>query len=115
MTARISLKQFCKMNTDQLGVGILYNASLPGYLEQFIDNLDYIEIIPDMFWSDEGREQQPRFTPLPKWMQQLDWIAERVPLVAHNVGISIGSMDVFDIEYIRYMQQMHAVYQFKWH
>lgn len=103
------------MKTGQLGIGILYNASLPEYLKQHIDQLDYIEIIPDMFWSDEGRGQEPRFRPLPKWMHQLDWIAERVPLVAHNIGISIGTIDYFDEEYIRFMRQMHEKYQFKWH
>jgi uncharacterized protein (UPF0276 family) len=103
------------MKAEQLGIGILYNASLPEYLTAHADQLDYIEIIPDMFWSDEGRGQTPRFRPLPKWMHQLDWIAERLPLVAHNIGISIGTIDYFDEEYIRFMQQMHQQYQFKWH
>lgn len=103
------------MRTDRLGIGILYNASLPEYLQTNFDQLDYIEIIPDMFWSDEGRDQQPRFRPLPKWMRQLDWIAGRLKLVAHNIGISIGTMDYFDEEYIYFMQQMHEQYQFKWH
>ncbi|MCG2613499.1 DUF692 domain-containing protein [Terrimonas sp. NA20] len=103
------------MNTEQLGIGILYNAALPEYLKEHFEQLDYIEIIPDMFWSDEGRGKNPRFRPLPKWMRQLDWIAGRLPLVAHNIGISIGTIDYFDEEYIRFMQKMHERYQFKWH
>jgi len=100
---------------EQLGVGILYNASLSEYLDKHMDQVDYIEIIPDMFWSDEGRGQHPRFRPMPQWMHQLDWIADRLPLVAHNIGISIGTMDYFDEEYVYFMQQMHARYQFRWH
>jgi uncharacterized protein (UPF0276 family) len=100
---------------EKAGVGILYNAALPEYLSEHLDQVDYIEIIPDMFWSDEGRGAHPRFFPLPKWMHQLDWIAERVPLVAHNIGISLGTMDHFDEEYIYFMQEMHARYRFRWH
>lgn len=100
---------------EKLGVGILYNASLPEYLDKHLEKVDYIEIIPDMFWSDEGRDTQPRFQPLPKWMHQLDWIAERLPLVAHNIGISIGTMDYFDEEYIYFMREMNARYGFRWH
>jgi len=102
-------------NDERLGVGILYNASLPEYLEEYIGNLDYIEIIPDMFWSDEGRGQAARFRPMSQWVHQLDWIAARVPLIAHNIGISIGTMDYFDEEYIYFMQEMNKSYQFKWH
>jgi uncharacterized protein (UPF0276 family) len=100
---------------EKLGVGILYNASLPEYLDKHFDRVDYIEIIPDMFWSDEGRGEPTRFRPLPKWMRQLDWMAERLPLVAHNIGISIGTMDYFDEEYIYFMREMNARYQFRWH
>lgn len=103
------------MKNEQLGVGILYNAALPEYLQHHIDNVDYIEIIPDMFWSDEGRDANPRFVDLPKWRRQLDWLAERVPLTAHNIGISLGTVDYFDEEYIFFMKQMHDTYHFKWH
>jgi len=102
-------------NNEKLGVGILYNASLPEYLEKHHDRVDYIEIIPDMFWSDEGRGAHRRFLPLPKWMHQLDWMADRLPLVAHNIGISIGTMDYFDEEYIYFMREMNDRYRFKWH
>ena len=48
-----------------------------------------------------------------QWMV-IDWIAARVPLIAHNIGISIGTMDYFDEEYIYFMQEMNKTYQFKW-
>lgn len=101
--------------TGQLGVGILYNASLPEYLSHHIENVDYIEIIPDMFWSDEGRGARPRFVDLPKWRRQLDSLAARVPLTAHNIGISLGTADYFDEEYILFMKEMHDIYHFQWH
>lgn len=102
-------------NDNQLGVGILYNAALPEYLDSNLSNLDYIEIIPDMFWSDEGRGIHPRFVELPQWRQQLDRMAQDIPLVAHNIGISLGTFNYFDEEYIHFMEGMHDLYQFKWH
>src|SRR4051812_22103997 len=88
----LSQKRSVMNKNEKLGVGVLYNASLPEYLDKHIDQVDYIEIIPDMFWSDEGRGEPSRFRPMPKWMHQLNRMAERVPLVAHNIGISIGTM-----------------------
>ncbi|CAN5785389.1 DUF692 domain-containing protein [soil metagenome] len=100
---------------NKLGVGLLYNAALPEYLKQYISMVDYIEIIPDMFWSDEGRDADPRFVELPQWKQQLDWLSKEVPLVAHNIGISLGTIDHFDEGYIYFMKKMNEAYQFKWH
>lgn len=94
---------------------MLYNAALPEYLDRHIDNVDYIEIIPDMFWSDEGRGATPRFVELPKWKRQLDWIAARVPLTAHNIGMSLGTAGYFDREYVEFMRGMHETYRFRWH
>jgi uncharacterized protein (UPF0276 family) len=108
-------KPVMKEKNEKSGVGLLYNAALPEYLMHHIDQVDYIEIIPDMFWSDEGRAASPRFVEMPKWRKQLDWLAERVPLVAHNIGISLGTMDYFDKEYIYFMKEMNAAYDFTWH
>ena len=102
-------------DNEKLGIGILYNAALPEYLEHYIQNIDYMEIIPDMFWSDEGKGMHPRFAEMPKWRKQLDWMAARVPLVAHNIGISLGTVDHFDKEYILFMKEMNEIYQLKWH
>jgi uncharacterized protein len=100
---------------NKLGIGILYNAALPEYLAQYINQVDYMEIIPDMFWSDEGKGHPQRFVEMPKWRYQLDWMAERVPLVAHNIGISLGTADHFDKEYIYFMKALHAQYHLRWH
>jgi uncharacterized protein len=102
-------------NMEKLGVGLLYNASLEEYLKIYSEQVNYVEIIPDMFWSDEGRGADPRFIDMPKWKQQLDYMAGKLPLVAHNIGISLGTIDYFDKEYIYFMKGMHEKYNFKWH
>jgi uncharacterized protein len=102
-------------SVEKTGVGLLYNAALEEYLKVYPGQADYIEIIPDMFWSDEGRGSDPRFVDLPKWKAQLDWMAGRLPLVAHNIGISLGTIDYFDRDYIFFMKGMHEKYHFHWH
>lgn len=100
---------------EKLGAGLLYNAALPEYLAVHINNVDYIEIIPDMFWSDMGRGANPRFIDLPQWRHQLDILAAKVPLVAHNIGMSLGTAGYFDTEYIAFMKEMNKQYHFQWH
>lgn len=109
------IKCFMDNVNEKLGVGLLYNASLPEYLEHNIEKVDYIEIIPDMFWSDEGRNAHPRFVDLPQWRHQLNWMAKQVPLVAHNIGMSLGTLNYFDKEYIQFMKEMNESYCFRWH
>ena len=70
-----------------LGVGLLYNPSLPEYLRARPETFDYIEVIPEMFWTDRGPGESPRFVELEAWVDLLDWIATQCPVVAHNIGL----------------------------
>jgi uncharacterized protein len=99
----------------QLGVGLLYNPSLPGFLHDNLDCLDYLEIIPDMFWTDQGRGQSPRYIELESWVDFLSWIMEHRPVIAHSIGLSLGSADTFDVEYLDHLRTWHERYHFIWH
>src|SRR5262245_40613702 len=83
-----------------LGIGLLYNPALPEFLRSHPEEIDYIEIIPDMFWTDKGRRSVPRYKETGSWVELLDEIASQFPLVAHNIGFSIGSAEIFDCEYL---------------
>jgi uncharacterized protein (UPF0276 family) len=98
-----------------LGVGLLYNAALPEYLRDFPQTFDYVEIIPEMFWTDGGRDAAPRFIELSGWVDMLERLAGQTPLVAHNIGLSLGSADYFDTSYAEHIAQWHARYGFVWH
>ena len=99
----------------RLGIGILYNPSLPKFLENNFDCLDYVELIPDMFWTDQGRGQSERYIELESWVDILDWIIEHRPVVAHNIGLSLGSAAIFDLEYLDHLRRWHERYTFVWH
>lgn len=98
-----------------LGVGLLYNPSLPDFLREHPTAYDYVAFIPDMCWSDMGSGAVPRFVELEPWVEILDWIASRKPVVAHNLGFSLGSADLFDAAYASNIAAWQARYGFCWH
>jgi uncharacterized protein len=108
-------------NTDPLasgqalGVGILYNLALPEFVRSNLDAFDYLEIIPDIFWTDQGVGQVPRYVELESSTEFLTWIVDRRPIVAHNISLSIGSADLFDHEYVEHIADWHQRYRFPWH
>jgi uncharacterized protein (UPF0276 family) len=98
-----------------LGVGVLYNPSLAEFLRTECDTIDFLEITPDMFWTDRGPGSQPQYEELESWVEFLDWIAERRPVVAHNIGLSIGNAGRFDLNYIQHIASWNDRYHFPWH
>jgi uncharacterized protein (UPF0276 family) len=99
---------------DALGVGVLYNPSLPAWLQDHLDLVDYVEVIPDMFWTDRGPGARPRFVELPSWMAVLDWLAVRRPLVVHATGLSLGSAGADDPEYRNHLAAWSERYAARW-
>jgi uncharacterized protein (UPF0276 family) len=99
----------------RLGVGLLYNAALPDFLQNNLDAWDYAEIIPDMFWTDQGKGHALRYVELESWVESLDWIAARRPIIAHNISLSIGSAGRFDADYVEQIARWQGRYRFPWH
>ncbi len=81
------------------GVGVLFNPSLDGFLDEATTALDYLAVIPDRGWVDHGRGSRPRFAPLPHAEALLARVAATLPLPLHGIGLSICSADFFDEEY----------------
>jgi uncharacterized protein len=98
-----------------LGVGVLYTPALSGFVRTDLELLDFVELIPDMAQSDQGAGHSPRFVELEMWTELFDWLAPRRPLLAHNIGLSIGSSDVFDPEYLAQLVRWQERYPFRWH
>jgi uncharacterized protein (UPF0276 family) len=97
------------------GVGVLYNRSLAHFIRTDLDAADFVEIIPDTLRTDRGVGQAPRFIELDDQVETLDWIAARKPVIAHSVGLSIGSAALFDTEYLAELTQWHRRYGLLWH
>ena len=98
-----------------LGVGVMYNPSLPEFLRAELDALDFLEITPDMFWTNHGPDSANQYEELESWVEVLDWVVERRPVLAHNIGLSIGNAGRFDRDYVRHIANWHERYHFPWH
>jgi hypothetical protein len=99
----------------RLGVGVLYNPALPGFLRSDLDALDYLEVIPEMFWTDHGMGSADRFREIEATVEVLDSVAAERPVVVHSVGLSIGTADLFDREHVEQIARWHRRYLFPWH
>ena len=87
-------------NAPRLGVGLIYTLAADRFART-PGALDYWAISPDMFWTDAGPGSGPsRFADLPHWVEALDWAAPRLPIVAHHIGLSIGSALPVDAAYL---------------
>ena len=104
-----------RRSAPRLGVGVLYNAALPDFLRANLDLVDYVAVIPDTFWSDRGAGASPRFEELEADVDFLTWLAERIPLVAHGIGLSIGSAGPLDLEYLEQVARWQARFGWRWH
>ena len=99
----------------RLSIGLLYNPALPDFLREHLESWDYLEVIPDMFWMDKGVGQIPRFVILERWVEFLEYISKAHPVVAHNIGLSLGSADIFDVEYVDQLGEWRRRFNFVWH
>jgi uncharacterized protein len=98
-----------------LGVGLLYTPALPDFLAAHIDAVDYVELIPDTFWTQQRGAGRRHYREIARSVEVVDWLAERRPLVAHSVGLSIGSAGLFDRRHLAQMALWQHRYGFAWH
>lgn len=98
-----------------LGVGLLCNPSLYRFMETELDSVDFVAIMPDVFRTDRGPGANPRFLPLDTIPHVLDRFAARRPVIAHSIGLSIGTAAFFDTEYVAEIACWQARYGFPWH
>jgi uncharacterized protein len=99
----------------RFGVGVLYNRSLSGFVGTDLDAIDFIEVIPDILRADRGVGSSPRFIELADQIDILSRVAERRPVIAHSVGLSMGSADMFDEEYLLELARWQRRYGLRWH
>ncbi len=99
----------------KLGVGLAFQAPLNPMFEAAAPPLDYVEVVPDIFWTDRGPGMAPRYLEDARGIATVAGIARRWPLVAHSIGLSIGSADRFEVEHLRQLRQWWQRFGFPWH
>lgn len=56
-----------------------------------------------------------RFQEIAPYVEFVDWLAPRLPLVVHGLGMSIGSAGLFDTEHLAQLCRWYERYRFQWH
>jgi hypothetical protein len=97
-----------------LGAGLSFQAALQGFVGEHADSFDFVEVIPDIFWNDLGPGSERRFASLPEAGAVLAGLAARAPLVGHGVGLSIGSAEPFDEQYLDHVAAFRDRHGLRW-
>ena len=97
----------------KLGVGLAFQAPLRTLIEQAGADLGFIELVPDILWSDLGPEASPRYIDDHDGLAFMQRMAH--PLIPHSIGLSIGSAHQFNRDHIAQMRQWWERFKFPWH
>ena len=84
-----------RWNLPDLGLGVGLRAPHFGYVLDNEPAIGWFEIISENFMDTLGRP-----------MAVLEQIAERYPIVMHGVGMSIGSTDPVDFDYLTRLKRL---------
>lgn len=103
------------LHVPKLGIGLLYQQQLRPFIERQRDAFDFLELIPDIMWTDMGYGAQPRYIEDAHGLRYLRRLRAELPLVLHSIGYSIGSAHRFDREHVAQMARWHELFQFAWH
>lgn len=82
------------------GVGAVISRTLADFLATHPAALDYLELMPEMLWTDYGRGNAPRYEEMPAARAMVDRLAAQYPLVCHGIGLSIGSAMPLDEQHL---------------
>ncbi|HEY6188621.1 MAG TPA: DUF692 family multinuclear iron-containing protein [Pyrinomonadaceae bacterium] len=99
----------------KLGVGLLYQTELRPFIESERARFDFLEVIPDILWTDLGVHHRPRYIEDSREVNFLRQLSAEVPMVVHSIGLSIGSACRFDRAHIAQIAEWYAWLKFPWH
>ena len=68
-----------------------------------------------MFWTDRGPEHEPRYVESEAWLEVLEAISQRCTVIAHNIGLSLGTAGSFDTQYVAQLAGWQRRYSYPWH
>jgi uncharacterized protein (UPF0276 family) len=99
----------------QLGIGILYNPMLTKLLREESELIDFVEIIPDSFWTVEKQSFPHRYAEHDTFIAPVEELAAKMPVLLHSVDLSIGSSELFDRDHVAQIGRWQSRFQSPWH
>jgi len=88
-----------------------YEGDDPALLERLVPLVDTIEIAPDAIATSDGKRAYLRKSVLDEYST----VRRNVNLIAHGVGLSIGSFDHWHEPYLGLMDELFARFDIAWH
>jgi uncharacterized protein len=98
-----------------LGVGLGYQVQLRDYIETRRERFDFLEVVPDILWTDLGRGQRPRYRDIAAEVAFIRRLARTLPVIPHSIGLSIGSAHRYETEHVEQMARWFEWLRFPWH
>jgi uncharacterized protein len=99
----------------KLGVGLLYQEQLRPFIESQGARFDFLEVVPDILWTDRGPHVTPRYLEDVPRARLLRQFSVQFPIVLHSVGLSIGSAHRFDRQHVAQIAGWYEWLRFPWH
>ena len=99
----------------KLGIGLSYQEPMRSCILRGLGGLEVLEVIPDILWTDRGRGAVPRFLDDREGVAFLDWVRDRLPVIVHGIGLSIGSAHRFDRDHVEQIARWYDWLGFPWH
>lgn len=99
----------------RLGVGLAYQAPLSPLFDAASGDVDYVEVVPDIFWTDRGTDAAPRHLDDAAGLARMRDLHARMPVVPHSIGLSIGSAALFDRDHVAQIEAWRRRLDFPWH
>jgi len=104
-----------KFQVPKLGAGLAYQPALRPFIEAQTDAFDYLEVVPDILWTDLGHDQDPRYVDDAEGVDFIRQVHQSRPVIPHGIGLSIGSAHRFNRGQIYQLERWFGWLDFPWH
>lgn len=92
-------------------IGVTYEGDDPELLERLVEVADYLEVTPDSIATGAGDDLRIR----PEVLDELRAVSGSVEIVAHGVGLSIGTASGYNEAYLGLVDELAEAVPLRWH
>jgi uncharacterized protein (UPF0276 family) len=92
-------------------LAVTYDGDDPRLLEKIAPLIDVIEVSPDAVAASDGSRRYVR----PPVLDEYAALRGKKALIAHGVGLSIGSFDRWNDDYLHLLDELFARFDLAWH
>jgi hypothetical protein len=92
-------------------LAVTYNGDDPGLLTRLVPLVDVLEISPDAIARSQGGHARIR----PEVVRELAQVLPQVKLIAHGIGLSLGSFDRWEADYLSLIDDLLERFDLQWH